>query len=457
MFSFTSTRGLSFSRFLKDVFSSFLVLVTLLCLGATVVHAQEGAGNAYVTPSIFIDDIELNSVNFQSGESISGSFNVLNQDDETVSNLFYGVELLKIKDVTKDPFSRDNLEEVDSYVDDKKLSFLPRTEGEVAFGYELPPKMPTGQYVLRVFVKNPEMMPFAWGWKSLGYIEGESGPRLSVRSIQVITSEGSFGKHAGVPVEKGNAPSLKLSLYNPSEEIVEDAETHIVAHRKNSDGETVRDFKRDVEVAFESQKETTYSIELPVFDEPDVYWSEIELLRNGETVSFKDDFHWVVAGDYGRVIRAELDKSDYGAGETANLELVLAGRPDVHLSKDSQTVGELEVRTFIECEEGGRIGEESFKRSPDPETSNVFNLEIPVQEQGKKCHASIEVGKNGKVFNSMETGGITPEELVSEPGFEDFQQKPERPTSYLNVALFIVALTVIGLLLSFLYTRMFSE
>lgn len=441
--------------FAKPIFA-FLVLFALCAVGGFA-HAQE-EGNALVTPSIFVRSVTADTVQAEPGGVIEGSFVVANEESRAVSSLSYGVELLKMRDEGGRRFSMQNLSVIDTWHSDQQITFPPNKKEELPFTYDIPKHIPSGHYVARVFIKNPEFMPFAWDWYEVGYMNGGGEPWVRIGDVSIEVQGESYGRHVGVPVAEGDRPRLRFLVRNTQDTALEELSYGVTIHEAYDSGPVRRTLQGTLEKSVPPHASQMFSVRLPAMDDPGIHWSEIALHTGGERVSSFVSFHWVTPGAYARVLDAGMQQSAFRAGDTAQATFVLAGRPDTHLASNTQMIGALDVTLEVQCEEGV-IGAKTVTRTPDPETRNTFRASVPIERSGSECRLALTTKKNGATLHTYESRGVSPDTVRAQrdadmSGLGWFNTLWQR--WWVQTGISVIVLFIIGMFLYSLYHR-FSD
>lgn len=420
-----------------------IIILLMVGFGFVLSPLLSQARELLETPSIYIPKLNLHAVDKNPGGIIDGNFSVLNQEDYIVGNLFYGVDLLRVIDPKADLLDPNNLERVDSYYDPKDLVFSPKSEKEIPFSYQLPENLLSGQYVIKVFLQNPELLPLAWNRYSLGEIKG-SAEFVSVKQFSILNQEGQeFAPHVGVPISPDSYLKLKVEFLNQNNQDLT-AVYKIKFFNKYLDGGLITEKTDDLFLKASASKELT--INLLQIETPGIYWGEILVLKEGKQISPRYDFHWVVSGETGKIDFAKIDKDAFSAGEIAKISVILSDRPDIHLADDVSSLGAVNLEVRLICQDSGQIAQKVFNLNIVPENKNEFNLELPADKAGKNCGLLLAMLKEGKLLHSYQ---LNSESYKIPPEITPITPTPALSTTegiILVLAAFLIIIAIIYLI-----------
>jgi len=397
-------------KFNYKIISVLLIFSFGLVWSPLLSQAQE----LLITPSIYIPKLNLYSIDKNPGGIIEGSFNVLNQEDYIIGNLFYGVDLLRVVNPKADFLDPNNLERIDSYYDHQDLVFSPKSEKEIRFSYQLPENLLSGQYVVKVFLQNPELLPLAWNRYSLGEIKG-SEEFVSIKQLLILNQEGQeFAPHAGVPISPDSYPKLKVEFLNQNNQDLS-AVYKIKFFNKYLNGGLITEKIEELFLKASASKELT--VNLLQIETPGVYWGEISVLKDEKQISPRYDFHWVVSGETGKIDFAKINKDSFSAGEIAKISVILSDRPDIHLA-DVPSLDKIDLEVKLICQDSGQIAKKTFNLNIAPTAKNEFDLELLTDKTGKNCGLLLAMSKEGKLLHSYQLNSESykiPPEITSIP------------------------------------------
>lgn len=426
----------------SGIFSASLAVVFIIFSGSLIQAQESQSSNVYITPSIYISEVEIDSIPEKGGDVINGVFKVLNQEESIIGNLSWGVELLRLIDPQKTIYDSDNVEIIDYYYDKNILSFSPQSEREIKFSYTLPSNFPQGEYILQILLNTSELAPLAWFDYALGKI-GAENEYISFKKLTIITPEGKeFDVLSGIAIDSDKSPKLKVEAFWPGNNSIS-AFYKIIVFEKSPWGKIVFEQTSTKAIQFNSNSSVDFEVDLPIIDVSGSYVGEIVFLKNNQPISPKNNFRWVISGESGRVLFVKIDKNNYNSGEIANLNIALADRADLADPgmKIVSPLGEIDLKIQIICADNAIIGSKEIKINPL--TQPVTDIEVPINSNGSQCGAVVNMIKNNQALHKYQTG---PEGIV----FNIEQLKPVEEPPVSKSLLIKIIISVVILILAVL-------
>ncbi|MDP3015213.1 MAG: hypothetical protein Q8N28_02265 [bacterium] len=408
-----------------------------------------------ISPQIYITEIKSDYGLLKGGDKITGKFVAENRENSIIE-LKQGINLFKIKTVSSGAIE---------YIEEKKLidynydlghySFLPKQISEIDFSYVLPLNIPSGEYLLEIFLANNEFTPFAWNYLKLGKISGNDN-FIFINELSVISQNGEeYPALVGVKFEPDKTPTLKIKAVLSGKNQISALYQIKVYDRMPWNRKVYDKIYEQKAIVFEPNKNINLIIDLPIISIPGSYAAEIFFLdEKNERISEIRAFRWVISGEAGRILFAKIDKNNYKAGQIADLEVFLADRPDLvspgKISVDIWPLGEINLKAKIICEEGEIGAKETVA---NPYYQQVVKIEVPIVKDGNNCGAVVSMAKGDSALHQYVLGPkdiINKYQSLAPKSPTDTDKKISIPKSVYIVLIVILLLGVsLALLLKF--------
>ncbi len=333
----------------------------ILLLGAVfLVHSSQ----AYLMPSVYVQDLSINKTEFQTGETISGSFKISSAAKSIVPGVKYQVQILGgiINDIPT----------IDYYIkrEGEILTIEPQETIVKNFSFSLPQGL-TGDYLLRVALVNEQGNSLGW-----------EDQLISIKGVDsfILLSESYFIKdneqiHPGLgpTYQAGEAPQIQFKITN-------DTNTSLIltpkidVYERNLESAFVKSYEEQkIEIAAKSNK--IINLNLPQFTNPQVYVASLKLFNNERLASNTIYFRWVIAGLGANIWQTTVDKTSYKKGEQAKVNIFYTG------PADASELGEATVAVTILNSAGKIVGK----------AQQTVNLKAG---QGQELPVLVEITKN---------------------------------------------------------------
>ena len=343
---------------------------------------------------------------------------VANKENYQVGDLTWGAKLYEVLNKSKSVYDPTNIQLIDFYHNPEYFSVDAGSQKNIALHYNIPSPIPDASYLLRLYLYNPELG--ALNWHDLGI--GELGIKenfASIKTASIVTPDNKeFDVMQGASVSAGQMAQLKLGIYWPGNNTNADYKINIFDRTEANS--VINNSASQSPLAFKSDKTNSFNINIPQVNNPGSYLGEIiftDSSSKGEIAPILF-FRWVVSGESGRILFANLDKSSYASGENAKLNAILANSADLADPAGNKypSVGTVDLNASIICSQGTIGQKETQIDFGDHSTVNV-NLNIPVDKNGTGCQASMTLAKEGKIMHQYQTNP----ELNSNSGVNEQQ------------------------------------
>lgn len=271
--------------------------------------------SAYLAPNIHISDLKINNI---TDYTISGEFNIINNEQYYLSDINYEIRLLQ-------DTSSKNFSTIDIFVPKDNIIIQPGKSVIKTFTYKYPQNIISGTYILSIQAITATGIEMGWQNQNIELSGKDKFVSITNSLSNVLYNERKYTPLEGISIPKNDSITASLMVLNSGEEIA-------VSPR-------IKIFKRQVnmEIVAENQvspiviakKETkNIKLELPKINIPGTYLAEVKFYNDNEQVSDTEYFRWVVEGDSGQILGVKLDKDFYKKGEEIMIIVDIIGPAD---------------------------------------------------------------------------------------------------------------------------------
>ena len=263
----------------------FLVVVLLL---TNLVFAAD------VEVQMYVLDLKATTIN---NERIEGTFDVQNIESKVPTASFYRIEM----------YVGDTFETWELISMGEKIPFDigAKETKTIAYTYEFPEVIPTGEYHLVARLLTRTGMPITVNTIELGKIEGTS------RFLETVTGHTMIKDKTGQEVLPNSGPTFSESdnieafvkLKNKSSEDINAYAEIVVYAREIGFKETEEKIVKSEMTTFKANSETKYTIKLPNMETPESYLAIVTMKdENRKVVSGELNYRYVIAGISGKIL-----------------------------------------------------------------------------------------------------------------------------------------------------------
>ena len=401
---------------------SCLVIVSAIFSFALSVSAQSAD-----QPEVYVKDLKLDKTEYSAGDTISGSFTLLNARDMAVPNMQYMVFLMGDYENTLPTVQYDNSAMVGPI-------FLSANESKtINFEYKLP--VAVGGEALGIQVRAMLDTGLTQGWEDVMIkVSGGLG-FATVEKADITVGQDVFGLQDGPMVYPGGKAILNITLKNDTKTNIDLTPTVKIFDRSEVRG-LLNSFTAKP-VSIPANQESQVSIELPTFEyTPRVYFGQITFNDgNGIARASKVEFRYIVYGDIVTINSLTSDKSAVKEGEELNIFVGYSGAPmDILNGQIATTSGaDFNIKVFNQKDEivADYSGQANFNQG------STSTLSVTALKDAKALRAEMLVTKDGKTLATYNS-------LLS----SDYDQKKNEGESWLtNLSLKSIIVIVFVLLL----------
>lgn len=273
----------------------------------------------YTPPAIFVESLSPQAGYSRSG--IAGTFVARNDDEETIGDLTYRLQLLGPLPPASggDQVVADTALLYDSFTSTEVFALAPGTQKTISFSYA-PPAVPAGEYRLRAQVVTMHGRDLGWDDSAIT-LTGEGLPFLIVAPIAILTPE--YGDEAlppasGPNVNAGAAVTLQTVAENTSAQAV--SAVPVVTIYSFAATRDKISTQRLETMSFRANERKLFDVPITAPQQPEAYYATLHFeSANGERQSSLAEYRWVVRGVSGEIITARLTK--HGAKATHEIQI----------------------------------------------------------------------------------------------------------------------------------------
>ncbi len=342
---------------------------------------------AIMVPQIyFTGDPIIESVNFDAGQTITGTVEIWNYEESAMSDLMFNYQLL----------AGEKNSVPTELIDNSQVgAIFSLVAGEKAikeFSYVLPSNLQSANYTLRIQIVNGRGEELAWADKVINV--GGSGKFLTIKNGAIAKNGQLLSSAAGVYYQPGEVAAIQFEVVNESGFTIS-AIPSVITYNRNVGGEVIG--KRDeAGIVIEANNKKTVTYALSKTNIPETYLSEVKLLdpSTREIISNVLLFRWIISGESARTLYVSSDKLAYRAGDEARINIQYNGPADHEIEGGT---GTLNVK--LSNSKNIVIGEAIQQIELKPGSVTV---DIPVKESVDKFKIGVAISKGNKGFDNYE-------------------------------------------------------
>ncbi len=315
-------------------FGFALCFALALVCGVSNVHAEDDAipqGADFVSSSLSVSDVTSTKTDYKAGETITGSFRVVNDSSFDLTKLVYRIQIGAEYDDSVEGYK---FPETFLDVSDIKESFeVSRGSSKtLTYSYKIPSFLSGEKLAVHIAVFADDGRLLGWGDGTYFNIE-KANASLTITKAEVRLSDGkSFELGDGPTIYKDKAPenaSLLITVQNPGKADV--TVTPALATRLQTDTRPAK-FNNLAPVVVKAGGSETLKIELSNMSyQPGIYMADVILSDgNGNQLTSRIGARYIVGGDIATVHDAYVDKTAFEIGESFHFSARITGEaPDI--------------------------------------------------------------------------------------------------------------------------------
>ena len=402
----TSIKKISLASFLLAIIFS-VALTTSAQITGTSTHKLIQATPEEIAimnsqPEVYVKDLVLDKNAYKAGDTVKGSFILVNDKDISVSNLSYHAFL--VGDLQTNTLYR--------YEFDNQLLgtlFLDKNETKkVSFEYKLP--LSSSAYTLdkqlgiKIRAFSGSGSPLGWADTKVRISDSGITPVLISNASVTIDGKG-FLLNEGPTVHKGGKVSLKFTLRNDSSTDITDLTPKVSIYEMDFARSPLSVISENV-FSLKAKSHSDFSFDLPTFNyTPKVYAGEVVVVDNDGVNRINPiQFRYIVYGEVVNIRNVSVDKIPASKGDTINVKVSYSGTPyDVsNFTTASTTSSDFSLRLFNEKDE--LVAQYADKTNFV--TLGEKNIPLVLTADAKDYKFDVVVSKDGKVITEYKTSLI---------------------------------------------------
>jgi len=324
-------------KFFSPLFFFTAVLAMILSAGDV---------RAVLAPQIYLSDLDTGGNTYKAGAAITGSVRVKNYESSYRGDLSFQFQLLA-KAIDGVP-----RQIIDQKTSQEKFELAADADVVKFFNYALPANLPGGDVIFRVQLITGRGEEINWIDAPLAI--GGEGIFLELNNARIIKNGEALSNAAGVYYDSGETVNIQFDVKNNTD-LIGIVFPRVITYKRNPSAEAVGTFDFDG-ITINSNSARTLNYELPKLTAPETYSSEVRLYDSKTKLPVSNAlfFRWIISGINAKILYVDADKSDYSAGETAQINIAYTGPADNELSGDKAV-----ITTMIVDEKGDIAGRSS--------------------------------------------------------------------------------------------------
>jgi len=381
--------------------SAIIFSVAFAVLAQTAGHVATPEELAIINsqPEAYVKDIVLEKTDYGAGDTVKGSFTLINGKDIAITNLSYQAFLMG--DLMENTLYK--------YTFDNKILgtlFLDKSETQkVNFEYKLPTS--SEAYALgkqlAVEIRSFSGVGAPLGWADAKLNITDSGiPAVSIDKANVVVDGKEFYLNEGPMVHLDKKVSLKLSVSNKTNKDITEATPKISIYEMDYVRQPLGTFS-EAQFSLAAGTKQDFNFDLPTFNyTPKVYAGEMVIVdKNGVNRSTPLRFRYIVYGEVVNIRNITLDRNWANKGEEINIKVSYSGTPFDIISFETPPITPSDFSLKLFNEKNQLIAEYSDKTTFD--ALGEKDVKLTLQKNANAMRAEITVLKNGKVITEYKT------------------------------------------------------
>jgi len=380
-------------------------VVLISCFSAINIFAVTslGANNAQLFesyPEVYIANLALDTSEYSAGDTINGSFDLINAKDVAVSNLSYQVFLvggLGSNNLYKDEFDNQVL----------GITFLDKKETKkIEFVYKLPESSiaysSQEQLGIKIRAFTGAGLPLGWSDVQISIADFGLTPIIVNRVMVVVGGREYYVNSNPIVYPPDDKIQLKLSLENKTNENIIDLTPQVSIFGTNYASDPLVNYsEKNFSISAKSKKELVF--DLPLFNYvPRIYVGKLVINDKNDISRVQPiKFRYAVYGPIVNILNTQIDRFSVKRGEKFNFKFDYSCSSFDIISPDSLLDEPLDFSVRLFGENKNLVVEYSDKIAF---TNYGFkNIELTAGRSAKKLSAEVIVLKDGKVITEYKT------------------------------------------------------
>jgi hypothetical protein len=300
-----------------NIFKKIISVNFLLILVLSVIPSEILAQSLTQRANIIIGNVNLNKEIYNSGETINGSFELINTSNVNASNIQYTVSLVGDFDengIATTLYDKQKSNENFFIAGNNKIS--------TNFNYPIPETISGENLSIEIQAWDGAGVPHGWGNKNID-VQGQGG-FISVSDAYIFYDDIEYTLQHGVTLSKDAVLTVDFEDLGIETVIFPNLKIY---NRSIVSGDLISDQKlSDLEIISGQQNTLTYNIN-PNQDSG-VYEGLIEFINsNGQKISNDIAFRYIIPGQASTIQSVHSDKQSLKKGDSFNVKVQIIGAP----------------------------------------------------------------------------------------------------------------------------------
>lgn len=420
--------------------ASFFVLgAFLFYTNQSVVLAADNVSSPVVSPASYktsVSKISLSKPLYAQGETIKGTFNLVNSGLEAVSDLYYRVTIIGGYDkngiTAQYVYGQSDLQgplSIGGAVGGGKTVSVP-------FSYVLPSSVGGSDVGVRIDLLTKQGQSLYWTAARFN-ISG-SMSAVSVQSASIEIGGEFFLPQTGPTIHAGESPSIVVGLSNPLTTTVS-LTPKIKIYNRVTTGAPLYTSTSTTAFTISANAKKSVSYPLPLFNnKPGVYAGTIDFVDSAGALRAPTiDFRYIIGGDIATIQSVDTGSGTVAKGQTVNVSVLYSGSPTDTRTLEKTSVGSSTLAVSLFNEKGVLVGQ--ITTSVDVVDTQTKTVGIVALTDARALRADVVLSKDGKVLSNFSTSFVPALNLL-----------PPEPTSFANIGWVLLIIILILLLAFFL-------
>lgn len=424
------------------VFSCFsvspLLAQTITDTNSLISATKEEISIMNSTPEVYVSNLSLDKSEYKGGDTVKGSFFVINSKSEQTPSIFFNIYLAGKYD------SKGILNSEDYSVQKSESVFLsPNEKREVKFSYQLPlsNQAYSTNKLLKIKVRFFTNSGWPLGWQDVPIkVVGLNSVSLNIEKANIEIGKNVYEVQEGPTIKPGEKALLKIKVNNPTQTSL--SFTPILSFYGKDTNLLVKKYS-EKEILVKAGASLDLSYELPNFEAvAGVYTGSISFETNGYSSNLVH-FRYIVGGNIANIRNITSDKSLIKKGENLNLNILLTGTPvDIAnlAGSASSSLVNFDLKVF---------GEKKSLIASYNKQVRLSDLSKPISlialDSARDLRVEAVVSESGKILSEYKAELLSPK-----------TNEPLTPKIFW-IILFIIVLAVLVLIFIFIKNKMLKK
>jgi hypothetical protein len=364
---------------IKHIFK-VLALAAVFVVAATTAQAQTDTS---ATPEVFVRNLSVTQSSYNSGDTVKGTFTLVNDKNTPVSNVSYSASLVG------------NYNEVGlagSVHDTVRLNSVNLAASEsrtISFSYKLPAAIAGEDLGIQIQASLAAGIPLGWADFPIT-IKGEN-KYLTLSRASLSIDEAEYDPNAGPVLPKTSKAALNFRLTNSTDEgAATQVQAVVKVYNRSVEGTPIKTIE-SAPVTIAGGEQERITVDLPNFEgKPGVYVGTVSFV-NGEKTKIANEitFRYIVEGQIATINTLTTDKQNVQAGENIQVAMSYGGTPYNIDSREMPNYPDSTVIIMLYSEKDKLVGSYTGQYNFDKDDSATFPIVATGSAKALRADATI--------------------------------------------------------------------